>query len=454
MRKLQFSILILLAVFVITAGFGCKKNIINQKKFEPITLEYWGVWDTPEQMAGIIQAYQNSHPTIKVRYKNFRYEEYEQKLLEAAWEDRVPDVFMIPVTWLKAYQDRLQPMPSSVQIPIKEIKGTIKQEEITTLATINSLSTRDVKDNYVQVVYDNVIIDEKIYGLPYSVDSLVTFYNSDLLTAAAIPEPIEDFHGLVEQIQDNNLSKIGNSNYIWQSGVALGGTDNIPRFFDILSSIMMQNNVRVKGQNFNPAIDGQSAQDLAEVLGFYTDFANPTRSVYSWNDDLPNAFELFTQGKLAYFFGYSYHADELRKRGVQFNWDITNFPQTRGAEGSKYYSNYWINVVPQKSQHKDAAWNFIQSTTAKNVVTQYLASNKKPTALRSLISSQLEDEDIRIFASQVLTADNWYQGYNIAAAEQYTAEFIESLLSGDMKLDSQGLAFFISRINQTYNKEE
>ena len=454
MDKLKFLVIILLAVFLVTTGFGCKQNIINKDKFEPITLQYWGVWDTPEQMASIIEAYQDSHPTIKVNYKNFRYEEYEQKLLEAAWEDRVPDVFMIPTTWLKSYQDRLQPMPSSVQIPIKELKGTIKQEEITTLKAINSLSARDIKDNYVQVVYDNVILDGQIYGLPYSVDSLVTFYNLDLLTAAAIPEPIKDFHDLVEQIQDNNLSKIGNSNYIWQSGVSLGGTNNIPRFFDILSSIMLQNDVNVKGSFFNPAIDGQSAQKLAEVLGFYTDFANPTKSVYSWNDDLPNAFELFAQGKLAYFFGYSYHADELRKRGVQFNWDITNFPQTRGAEGSKYYSNYWINVVPQKSQYKDAAWNFIQSTTAKNVVGQYLESNKKPTALRSLISGQLENEDIRVFASQVLTADNWYQGYDIAAAEQHTAEFIDGLLAGEIKLDSQGLAFFISRINQTYNKEE
>jgi ABC-type glycerol-3-phosphate transport system substrate-binding protein len=450
MRKLRLSAILLLAVFLITTGFGCKQNIINKDKFQPITLQYWGVWDTPEQMASVISAYTATHPTIKVEYKNFRYDEYEQKLLEAAWEDRVPDVFMIPANWLPKYQDRLEAMPKSVQIPILEMQGTIKPEAVTTLRTVNSLSLHDIKDRYVDVVYDNVIMDGQIYGLPYSVDTLVTFYNSDLLTAAGVPEPIADFHDLVEQIQNYGLSKITTGNNIFQSGVAMGGTDNVPRFFDILSSIMLQNEVELKADKFNPLVTRDSAQRMAEAIGFYTDFANPTKAVFSWDDSLPDAFELFTQGKLAYFFGYSYHADELRKRGVQFDWEITNFPKTRGTEGSKYYSNYWVNVVPKKAKNIDAAWNFVQSTANKNVVIKYLDDNNKPTALRSLINEQLQDEDVRIFASQVLTADNWYKGYDIVAAEQYMADFIQGVLSGEMLLDNDGLEFLVSRIYQTY----
>lgn len=454
MRKLRFSILIILAVFVTTSGFGCKQNIINQAKFEPITLEYWGVWDTPQQMQQIIDAYHATHPTINVSYRNFRYDEYEQKLLEAAWEDRVPDIFMIPATWLKKYQDRLSPMPKTVQIPVKEMQGSISPQEVVTLKTVNSLTNQDVKDQYVQVVYDDVILDNKIYGLPYSVDTLITFYNSDLLTQSGIPEPMADFHDLVDHIQQYKLSKIGAANQVLQAGVAMGTADNIPRFFDILSSIMLQNEVDLKGSSFNPLQDRTSGTNLAEVFNFYTDFANNTKAVYSWNDNLNNAFEMFAQGKLAYFFGYSYHADELRKRGVQFDWEMANFPKARGAEGTKYYSNYWLNVVPQKSDNQDAAWNFIQSTANKNLVTNYLTPNKKPTALRSLITEQLKDEEIRIFASQVLTADNWYDGYDIDLAEKYTADFINSLNKGELKIDDDGLRFFVSRINQTYQKQE
>lgn len=99
---------------------------------------------------------------------------------------------------------------------------------MTTLKTINSLSIGDIGRQYVKVVEDNVILDGQIYGLPYSIDTLVTFYNRDLLTRASIAEPIVNFHDLAEQTTE--LSKIGEANQIYQSAVALGGAENIPRF--------------------------------------------------------------------------------------------------------------------------------------------------------------------------------------------------------------------------------
>ena len=453
MKPNKIFILVLLSTLVFSAGFGCKQNVLNKDQFKPITLEYWGVWDTPEQMSKVITAYQATHPTIKVNYRNFRYDEYESKLLAAAWDNRVPDIFMIPSVDLKKYQAKLSSMPKVVKIPITQVQGTIKKESITTLQTVNSLSLQDIKEKFVQVVNDDVVIENKIYGLPYSVDTLVTFYNSDLLTQAGIPEPAKDLDELVEQIEKSGLSKIGTNNQVYQAGVALGGTDNIPRFFDILSALWMENDVKLQGDEFDPLKDVTSAKRFADILTFYTYFADPTKAVYSWTEDLPNAFELFAQGKLAYFFGYSYHADELRKRGVQFNWDLENFPQTRGAEGDRYYANYWLNVVAKNSPNQDAAWNFVQSvTTDPSLVNQYLEPNNKPTALRSLIKKQLENDQTRVFASQVLQADNWYAGYNAAQAEVYLADFIKSYFKKEIQIDNKGLDFLVKRLNQTYNK--
>lgn len=453
MKPNKIFILVLLSILVFSAGFGCKQNVLNKDQFKPITLEYWGVWDTPEQMSKVISAYQATHPTIKVNYRNFRYDEYESKLLAAAWDNRVPDIFMIPSVDLKKYQAKLSSMPKVVKIPITQVQGTIKKESITTLQTVNSLSLQDIKEKFVQVVNDDVVIENKIYGLPYSVDTLVTFYNSDLLTQAGIPEPAKDLDELVEQIEKSGLSKIGTNNQVYQAGVALGGTDNIPRFFDILSALWMENDVKLQGDEFDPLKDATSAKRFADILTFYTYFADPTKAVYSWTEDLPNAFELFAQGKLAYFFGYSYHADELRKRGVQFNWDLENFPQTRGAEGDRYYANYWLNVVAKNSPNQDAAWNFVQSvTTDPSLVNQYLEPNNKPTALRSLIKKQLENDQTRVFASQVLQADNWYAGYNAAQAEVYLADFIKSYFKKEIQIDNKGLDFLVKRLNQTYNK--
>lgn len=452
MRKYKWLALFLLLAWVSTSGFACRWNPFQKDRqlLKPVTIEYWGVWDSPAQLAALIKAYQAQHPTIQVRYRSFRYEEYEKKLLEAWAEDRGPDLFAIPVTWLKEYQRRLEPMPAVIKVPVLETVGSIKQELVTTIKDFQGLAPSDVKRKFVPIVYDNVILDNKVYGLPYAVDTLVTFYNADILSKEGLPEPMRDFNDLVEQAP--KITKATEANSIFQSAVALGGVDNINNYFDVFSSIMLQNGVEAKGASFDPFKNDQTGQRLADVFGFYTDFARPGRATYSWNDKLDNALEMFAGGKLAYFFGYSYDAGELRQRGLQFNWDISNFPQTRGAQGTKYYGDYWINVVPKKSANKDVAWDFIQRTAEPDLVVHYLQDNKRPTALRALVNEQLKDDDLRIFASQVLTADNWYRGYDVNSAKKYLGDMLQGLVSGEVVLDTsnEALKFFIQRINQTY----
>ena len=344
MKNFKLTTLLLLFIFIISSGFGCKNSDKEVKNFKPVTLEYWGVWDTKAQLKSLINDYQSNHPAIKIKYRRFNYDEYERELLEAWADDRGPDLFSIPITWLKEYKHRLKPIPKSVKIPTKEVVGTIQKETITVMKEYGTTSIRDLKKRFVDTVYEDVIIDGKIYGLPYYLDSLVTFYNEDILTMSGVPEPIRDFHDLVDQAP--KLTRVDTNGNILQSAVALGSADNIPRFFDILFNIMMLNGIKL--EPFKPMSGDDMTKRFIDTLGFYMDFTKAGKASYSWDKDLPNAFEQFINGKLAYFFGYSYHADELRKRGVQFDWNITNFPQTRGSEGTKYYAHYWVNVVSDK----------------------------------------------------------------------------------------------------------
>ena len=60
-------------IFVVSSGFGCKWNPFKKDpaSYDKVTLEYWGVWDTPGQLKALMADYNTSHPTIKVKYKNF-----------------------------------------------------------------------------------------------------------------------------------------------------------------------------------------------------------------------------------------------------------------------------------------------------------------------------------------------------------------------------------------------
>jgi hypothetical protein len=61
---------------------------------------------------------------------------------------------------------------------------------------------------------------------------------------------------------------------------------------------------------------------------------------------------------------------------------------------------------------------------------KYLDTAKRPAAEKSLLESQLEDESVGVFASQVLTAKSWYRGTDPRAMEDAFEVMAENVLAG------------------------
>jgi multiple sugar transport system substrate-binding protein len=194
-----------------------------------------------------------------------------------------------------------------------------------------------------------------------------------------------------------------------------------------------------KEQKYNPG---------AEALRFYTDFANPSKEVYCWNAQMDNSLTLFAQGKLAITFGYSYHLPTIKAQAPKLNFGIAKLPQIEGNSQSINFANYWVETVSNKSKNADIAWDFIQFATQAAEAQKYLDVVKKPTALRSLIESQIDDMDIGVFAEQVLTADSWYRGADANAAEIIIADMIDSAVAGQDTIENI-ITLGAKRVQQT-----
>lgn len=444
----------LLLVFVLTSGFGCKTT--SQATIEatkPITLTFWQTFDDSDAYSEIIQKYQVLHPNITIEYKKFRYEEYENELLNAWAEDRGPDIFSIQNTWIKKYQTKLTPMPAEITMAYMVETGTIKKEVVPQMQTNKSLTIRDLKNNFVDVVSSDVVLDDgKIYGLPLSVDTLALYYNRDLLNSAGITNAPKYWNKEFQQII-KKLTKQDPKKGLVQSGVALGTSKNISRFSDILSVLMMQNGAIMTSGNqvtFNsipPTMSGGYNPGL-EALRFYTDFANPNKEVYCWNNDMPNSIEAFTSGSLAMFFGYSFNLDQIRAQAPKLNFGIAKLPQIEGNSVEINFANYWVNSVSKKSKYPNESWDFIQFLTKEENAKTYLEKTKKPTALKSLINTQKDDEYLGIFSEQVLSAKSWYHGKNINDAESAIGEMINLAVTAADKLQDV-LSDGASKVQQT-----
>jgi len=103
-KKIIALAIIFFSVFILV-GAGCAKP--KPIKPDPVSLQWWGVWNESDQVAPLIAAYQASHQYVKISYKKFRLEEFETKLTESLAEDRGPDIISINNTWVKRYQSKI-----------------------------------------------------------------------------------------------------------------------------------------------------------------------------------------------------------------------------------------------------------------------------------------------------------------------------------------------------------
>lgn len=478
----------LIFAVLLTSAFCCGKNCgIDadiSAKMQPITLNYWRPWDESEDFTETIAKYQAMHPNINIVYKRLRYEEYEKELIESFASDRGPDIFSIHNTWTRKYQSKglISPMPEMITMVFPYQTGNLKKEVGYKKQTVR-FNPASVRNKFVDAVHDDVIINvvdgekedvfvDKVFGLPLAIDTLAMYYNRDLFNNAGITNPPQFWNREFQQ-DVKKLSKQNNKGEIMQSGVALGGSKNIERSVDILSVLMMQNgSAMMEGGEveFHKSADDSQSSDFnpgLDALRFYTDFSNPAKEVYSWNNTLDNSVDMFVQGKLAIMFGYSYQMPIIKSRASRLNISVTKLPQIEGNSRNVNFANYWVETVSSKiltnpdnlkkgktyaSDKQEAAWDFLRFITSEEEVKTYLAKTKKPSALRSVVGEQINDDEIGIFADQALTARSWYKGEDANSAEAIMNEMVDQVVGGQMQI-GPALNRCASKVQQTVKKE-
>jgi ABC-type glycerol-3-phosphate transport system substrate-binding protein len=454
----------LAAVALVFLGFGCKVTSREAaERMQPVTLKWWSVFSDYDSLAPLIAAYRQVHPNVTVEYRKLTFAEYEDALLDAMAEDRGPDIISLHNTWLREWQDRLLPSPPVLSMAFKEIKGSIKKEEIITLRNLAGATPKQVANDFLDVVYGDVVLPQeqadprlpavdRVYGLPLSVDTMVLYYNRDMLNRAGVAQPAQYWNDFQQQVK--LLTQLDETGMLVQSAAAIGTSSNVERASDVLSLLMIQNGTQMTDSSGSATFDrfttettNQALSPGATALVFFNDFANPLKEVYTWNEAQPSSFQAFLNGEVAYFFGYSYHLPLIKARGEELNYGIAPFPQIAGNQPVNY-ANYWVETVSNKTQNINEAWDLLKFVTSAEQAKTYLNNTVRPTALRSLVNSQLEDADLSVFASQLPSSQSWYKGMDGQAAEQVLADMITEMLAPEA--DPQRiLELGAVKINQT-----
>lgn len=434
-------------------GAGCTKGLSSeeQKVAKRLDLNVWGVIDDDDVYGPVFADYHRLHPNVQLNYRRLRLEEYEDALLNALAEDRGPDLFLVHNDWIGKYLSKLVPMPLTTRAAYTFTKGTLKPEQVTEVRTEPTMTLKTFKEQFADVVTKDAIrtvdvsanpeqhnFQERMVAMPIGVDTMALYYNKDLMNAAGIATPPEHWGQFQEQIK--KLTRVNAQGDLVQSGAAIGTGANVERSSDLIGALMMQNGAQMADASGVPTmslipseIAGREVPPAYQALEFYTDFANAAKETYTWNAAQPNSLEAFIAGRTAFFFGYAYHQPQIRARAPKLNLGITKLPQIEGNP-IKNVGNYWMWVVPKKSKSTEYAWNFLNFLAKPEESKKILDIAKRPAARRALLGAQLEDEDVGVFASQVLTANTWYRGKDAKTMERAMAEMIDNVATGALPI--------------------
>ncbi|MFA7245056.1 MAG: extracellular solute-binding protein [Candidatus Magasanikbacteria bacterium] len=448
----------LLSIFLLVSGFGCK-NLSQEElvSLKGVKLTYWTVYNDVDMLRSLANEYTARYPHVSINIKQVKYDEFDNLFTNALADDVGPDIVSQHVRWLRKNQSRLLTAPAATKMSRMIIVNDFSQEK--QIVTDNNAlpNLNYVKNNYVKTVYDDVVFEKSIYGLPVSMDTLAIYYNQDLLDRAGIPEAPKDWNEFISDVKKLTLfNSVGD---IVQSGAALGTANNINAASDIIALFIMQSGLKVtSGSNVTFANGVERASDrsaaIFSALDFYTDFARPTKETYSWNEKKADALDEFVRGKVGFYFGYSYDYNTIKKRAPQMNLRIMPILQLNNTSPSNV-ANYWVESVVQKTKNPNEAWDFVRFVTSPENVAKYNAKVFSPSPIRAQITTQQQDENLAPFATQALFAENWYRGKDIDVVNKTFQNMITEILkpanteSDLFKKDKQIIINSAARIQQT-----
>ena len=332
-------------------------------------------------MAPLIEEFNNKNKTFAVQYVEKQAETFDQDLLEALAAGAGPDLFFLPDNLAYHYSNKIFTIPYS------------------------TYSLASFKTNFAGAG-EVFLTSAGILAFPLAVDPMVLYYNRSMLDANNIVYPPKNWDEFMAQVPA--LTVKDDANKIIKSGTALGHFSNVTHAKDILAMLFMQLGDKIvieKDGYFSSVLD--KGNNLEPALTFYTDFADPGKSAYSWNKSFPQSLDFFSTDKLAFYFGYASELPLLVNKNPNQNFQIAPMPQIKN--GTFKLTGTRVTGIGISSSSKNFNTAFIAASlmATGDFAGKYALALGIAPARRDLLTQVPKDAYSPTFYGSALYARSW-----------------------------------------------
>ena len=152
--------------FVLLFSFislSCNKKNDNQTE-----ISFWAMGAEGEFVQKLVPEFEKQNPGIKVKVQMVPWTAAQEKLVTAYASENSPDVYQLGNTWVPQF---------SALGAIEELDQWIFKSSIVR------------REKYFEGIWDTNVLENKVYGIPWYVDTRVLFYRKDVLAKAGYNSP-------------------------------------------------------------------------------------------------------------------------------------------------------------------------------------------------------------------------------------------------------------------------
>lgn len=297
---------------------------------ETTTVRFWALGREGEVVQELVPEFERRNPGVRVRVQQIPWTAAHEKLLTAFVGDATPDAAQLGNTWVSEFAalDALEPLDGRVA------------------------GSRTVAPAaYFPGIWATNVIDGRLFGVPWYVDTRLLFYRTDLLRRAGYARPPESWAEWLAAMR--RVKQLGAADEYaillpldeWAQPVILGMQAGAPLLAD--------------GGRRGAFQDPRFREGFEFYVGLFREGLAPAVA----NTQISSVYQEFARGRFAFYVTGPWNIGEFRRRlpaGAQGTWATAPLPGPGGSERGVSIAGGASLVVFRGSANKDAAWRFVE----------------------------------------------------------------------------------------------
>lgn len=377
-----FGLLALVGLFVFAnfSGFGGGKNAVG-----PVVI--WGTLPKDAVDAGLSALSSAQSQYAKVTYVERPAASFDSDLANALASGTGPDLVIISQEMLEPQMSKLRVIPFS------------------------SVPQRTYIDTYLPE-FELFLSADGTYGLPLALDPLVLYYNRAILASAGVASPPATWEAVAGL--SSALTKRTDAGAVTRSFIPLGEYDNVDNARAVLSALLLQAGTPITKEGPQGLSSALSDQDSSfgttpaqSAVNFYAQFADPAKTLYSWNRSLPDSRTDFISGDLALYPGFASEQPFLASANPNLDYDMARLPAPGTLANRITYGDAYALAITKASANPAGAYAAAAALTAKGSAEAIAHALSMAPARRASLSAAADDKYGAVYYPEALIAEGW-----------------------------------------------